>query len=252
MSEQTSREVSSSPSEAQARGPWWTSLRLWSICACVLMVLTVLILPLPLAVRASILGVLIFSAVFVAVDAGGWGKTFAALTCALLTLYLVHIAQQGFVMLTSGSVAGIVLGAGMILLPILGAWALVREVLFGARIQRMAQELAASGELRRRSLRASRRRWSRNRITGRRGSTLRACTMPVVNASVPVRRCVTRGRCVRAVQRRVCGRRCPWQSVAGTAFSFGMRLITPRLCARFHRLSRKYRGFERVRIVEHV
>ena len=56
-----------------------------------------------------------------------------------LTLYLVHIAQQGFVMLTSGSVAGIVLGAGMILLPILGAWALVREVLFGARIQRMAQ-----------------------------------------------------------------------------------------------------------------
>ena len=147
MSEQTSREVSSSPSEAQARGPWWTSLRLWSICACVLMVLTVLILPLPLTVRASIMGVLIFSAVFVAVDAGGWGKTFAALTCALLTLYLVHIAQQGFVMLTSGSVAGIVLGAGMILLPILGAWALVREVLFGARIQRMAQELAASGEL---------------------------------------------------------------------------------------------------------
>lgn len=147
MSEQTSREVSSSPSEAQARGPWWTSLRLWSICACVLMVLTVLILPLPLTVRASIMGVLIFSAVFVAVDAGGWGKTFAALTCALLTLYLAHIAQQGFVMLTSGTAAGVVLGAGMILLPILGAWALVREVLFGARIQRMAQELAASGEL---------------------------------------------------------------------------------------------------------
>ena len=50
-------------------------------------------------------------------------------------------------MLTSGSVAGIVLGAGMILLPILGAWALVREVLFGARIQRMAQELRLAGEL---------------------------------------------------------------------------------------------------------
>lgn len=147
MSEQTSREVSSSPSEAQARGPWWTSLRLWSICACVLMVLTVLILPLPLTVRASIMGVLIFSAVFVAVDAGGWGKTFAALTCALLTLYLAHIAQQGFVMLTSGTAAGVVLGAGMILLPILGAWALVREVLFGAHIQMMAQDLATSGEL---------------------------------------------------------------------------------------------------------
>lgn len=147
MSEQTSHEVSSAPSEAHSRGPWWTSLRLWAVCACALMVLTVLILPLPLTVRALILGVLIFSAVFVAVDAGGWGKTFAAMTCALLTLYLAHIAQQGFVMLASGSVAGIVLGAGMILLPILGAWALVREVLFGARIQRMARELAASNEL---------------------------------------------------------------------------------------------------------
>ena len=147
MSEQTSHEVSSAPSEARSRGPWWTSLRLWAVCACALMVLTVLILPLPLTVRALILGVLIFSAVFVAVDAGGWGKTFAAMTCALLTLYLAHIAQQGFVMLASGSVAGIVLGAGMILLPILGAWALVREVLFGARIQRMARELAASHEL---------------------------------------------------------------------------------------------------------
>ena len=145
MSEQTSPDASQVSSEAHS--PWWTSLRLWTICACVLMVLTVLILPLPLAARASILGVLIFSAVFVTVDAGGWGKTFAALTCALLALYLVHIAQQGFVMLTSGSAAGIVLGAGMVLLPILGAWALVREVLFGARIQRMAQELAASGEL---------------------------------------------------------------------------------------------------------
>lgn len=147
MSEQTSHEVLSAPSEARSRGPWWTSLRLWAVCACALMVLTVLILPLPLTVRALILGVLIFSAVFVAVDAGGWGKTFAAMTCALLTLYLAHIAQQGFVMLASGSVAGIVLGAGMILLPILGAWALVREVLFGARIQRMARELAASNEL---------------------------------------------------------------------------------------------------------
>ena len=147
MSEQTSHEVLSAPSEARSRGPWWTSLRLWAVCACALMVLTVLILPLPLTVRALILGVLIFSAVFVAVDAGGWGKTFAAMTCALLTLYLAHIAQQGFVMLASGSVAGIVLGAGMILLPILGSWALVREVLFGARIQRMARELAASNEL---------------------------------------------------------------------------------------------------------
>ena len=86
---------------------WLTSLRLWVAIACLLLVCTVLLLPLPLGIRASILGVLIFSGVFMLVDAGGKGKIFAALTVALLGLYLI----------------------------------------FGARIQRMAQELDAQGKL---------------------------------------------------------------------------------------------------------
>lgn len=147
MSEQTSSEGSPVPSAVRSRGPWWTSLRLWAVCACVLLVLTVLILPLPIVVRAFILGVLIFSAVFVTVDAGGFGKTFAALTCTLLVLYLVYTADRGMSLLLSGSVAGVVLGIGMILLPVLGAWALVREILFGTRIQMMAQQLSDSGDL---------------------------------------------------------------------------------------------------------
>lgn len=147
MSEQTSSEGSPVPSAVRSRGPWWTSLRLWTVCACVLLVLTVLILPLPIVVRAFILGVLIFSAVFVTVDAGGFGKTFAALTCTLLVLYLVYTVDRGVSLLLSGSVAGVVLGLGMILLPVLGAWALVREILFGTRIQMMAQQLSDSGDL---------------------------------------------------------------------------------------------------------
>ena len=147
MSEQTSSEGSPAPAEARSRGPWWASLRLWTACACVLLVVTVLILPLPLGIRASILGVLIFSAVFVTVDAGGFGKTFAALTCTLLALYLVYTADRGVSLLLSGSVAGVVLGLGMILLPVLGAWALVREILVGTRIQMMAQQLSDSGDL---------------------------------------------------------------------------------------------------------
>lgn len=146
MSEQTSSEGSPVPSAVRSRGPWWTSLRLWTVCACVLLVLTVLILPLPIVVRAFILGMLIFSAVFVTVDAGGFGKTFAALTCTLLVLYLVYTADRGMSLLLSGSVAGVVLGIGMILLPVLGAWALVREILFGTRIQMMAQQLSDSGD----------------------------------------------------------------------------------------------------------
>lgn len=147
MSEQISSEGSPAPAEARSRGPWWASLRLWTACACVLLVVTVLILPLPIVVRAFILGVLIFSAVFVTVDAGGFGKTFAALTCTLLALYLVYTADRGVSLLLSGSVAGVVLGFGMILLPVLGAWALVREILFGTRIQMMAQQLSDSGDL---------------------------------------------------------------------------------------------------------
>ena len=65
---------------------WLTSLRLWVAIACLLLVCTVLLLPLPLGIRASILGVLIFSGVFTLVDAGGKGKIFAALTVALLGL----------------------------------------------------------------------------------------------------------------------------------------------------------------------
>ena len=147
MSEQTSSEGSPAPAEARSRGPWWASLRLWTVCACVLLVVTVLILPLPIVVRAFILGVLIFSAVFVTVDAGGFGKTFAALTCTLLALYLVYTADRGVSLLLSGSVAGVVLGLGMILLPVVCARALVREILFGTRIQMMAQQLSDSGDL---------------------------------------------------------------------------------------------------------
>ena len=166
MSEQTSHEVSSAPSEARSRGPGGLPCGLWAVCACALMVLTVLILPLPLTVRALILGVLILAPSSLRWMPAVGVRSFAAMTCALLTLYLAHIAQQGFVMLASGLVAGIVLGAGMILLPILGAWALVREVLFGARIQRMARELAASNELVEDNLRTLGRVWTVRPLAG--------------------------------------------------------------------------------------
>lgn len=124
-----------------------TSLRLWTVTACALLACTVLLLPLPLGIRASILGVLIFSGVFMAVDAGGKGKTFAALTVSLLGLYLLFTVQRGIVLIASGNIAGILLGIGLLLLPAVGAWALVREIIFGARIQRMAQELDEQGKL---------------------------------------------------------------------------------------------------------
>ena len=106
-----------------------------------------LLLPVPFGARAFILGVLLFSGVFLVVDAGGKGKTFAALTVALLGLYLLFTAQRGVMLIVSGNIAGTVLGVGLLLLPAVGAWALVREIIFGARIQKLADELAAAGKL---------------------------------------------------------------------------------------------------------
>ena len=50
-------------------------------------------------------------------------------------------------LIVSGNIAGTVLGVGLLLLPAVGAWALVREIIFGARIQKLADELAAAGKL---------------------------------------------------------------------------------------------------------
>lgn len=186
-----------------------TSLRLWVAIACLLLVCTVLLLPLPLGIRASILGVLIFSGVFMLVDAGGKGKIFAALTVALLGLYLLFTAQRGVVLIASGNIAGILLGAGLLLLPAVGAWALVREVIFGARIQRMAQELEAQGKLPEDTLpRSPSGRVDREaasvelenlpmfskhiRTAGKPGLISRACTMSAVNVNVPAPLCEMR------------------------------------------------------------
>ena len=110
-------------------------------------VLTVWLLPVSLSVKLFIFATLAFSAVFVFVEATGKGKTFAGLTVGALVLYLGLCIQRGVLLLLHPTVPGVLLGIGLIVLPALGAWALIREVLFGLRTQRMAQELEAAGEL---------------------------------------------------------------------------------------------------------
>ena len=116
-----STPVPSSGTDSSRRS-LFLSLRLWSALACILLAATVLLLPVPFGARAFILGVLLFSGVFLVVDAGGKGKTFAALTVALLGLYLLFTAQRGVMLIVSGNIAGTVLGVGLLLLPAVGAW----------------------------------------------------------------------------------------------------------------------------------
>ena len=66
-------------------------------------------------------------------------KTFLAVLvmAVLLALYLVLVAQHAFVLLGTGIVVGQVEGVALLVLPIVGAWALLAELRFGFRAQRL-------------------------------------------------------------------------------------------------------------------
>lgn len=123
------------------------SLRLFTAGAIVLAVLTVMVLPLPLGTRLFLLAVGVFCAVFIAVDAGGRGRIFASLVTVALSLYLALTAQRGVLLMQSAGPVGVALGLALIVLPVLGAWAMVREIIFGARTQQLASLMAAEGKL---------------------------------------------------------------------------------------------------------
>ncbi|WP_129662014.1 tetratricopeptide repeat protein [Rothia uropygialis] len=122
-------------------------LKIFTAAAVVLVAITVWLLPVPPGTRLFILVILAFSAAFVFIDSTNKGKTFAAITVALLALYLVLTLQRGILLVASGDIAGILLGAGLIVLPLIGAWALIREVLFGVRVQQLASILGREGGL---------------------------------------------------------------------------------------------------------
>jgi len=66
---------------------------------------------------------------------------------ALLALYLGLVAQRAWMLVTTGEPVGVVLGVALVVLPVIGAWALVAEVSFGVRTQQIVREMAAEGSL---------------------------------------------------------------------------------------------------------
>jgi cytochrome c-type biogenesis protein CcmH/NrfG len=63
----------------------------------------------------------------------------------ILVLYLALVGYQGWLLLTSGEAVGVVLGAAILVLPLIGAYVVWRELQFGAASQRLAAELVAAG-----------------------------------------------------------------------------------------------------------
>ncbi|MFT4157897.1 MAG: hypothetical protein QM630_08235 [Microbacterium sp.] len=62
-----------------------------------------------------------------------------------LALYIVVVGQRAIIMLTTGEPIAILIGAALIVMPIIGAWALYREIRFGFSADRLGRTLDAEG-----------------------------------------------------------------------------------------------------------
>jgi len=71
----------------------------------------------------------------------------AALMALLLLLYLVVAVTRAIAFLRSGQPIGVVIGVALLVLPVIGAYLLVRELLFGLRATRLTRRLQAEGAL---------------------------------------------------------------------------------------------------------
>lgn len=64
-----------------------------------------------------------------------------------LALYIILVGQRAWIMLTSGSAVGVAMGVALTILPLIAAWALGRELLFGRAAARLGRQLEHEGGL---------------------------------------------------------------------------------------------------------
>lgn len=75
------------------------------------------------------------------------GRIAVVVMALLLVFYLVLVGWRAVLFVQSGDPVGILIGVALIVLPLIGAWALVREIMFGARCERLVKQLDAEGAL---------------------------------------------------------------------------------------------------------
>jgi hypothetical protein len=75
------------------------------------------------------------------------GKIAAWIMAGLLLVYIVLVGQRAVLLLASGSPIAIVLGAALIVVPLVGVWALARELAFGFQTEKLVGILAREGKL---------------------------------------------------------------------------------------------------------
>ncbi|MET9227971.1 hypothetical protein [Lentzea sp. NPDC003310] len=69
------------------------------------------------------------------------------LLIAALAVYFVLLAGRAVALLRTGEVVGVLLGVGVLILPLLGVWLVYSNLRFGWETEKMARELEADGLL---------------------------------------------------------------------------------------------------------
>ncbi|MES2865943.1 MULTISPECIES: hypothetical protein [Microbacterium] len=62
-----------------------------------------------------------------------------------LVLYFVLIGQKAILLIASGEPVGVAMGVALIVLPLIGVWALAREIQFGVEAERLGTRLDSEG-----------------------------------------------------------------------------------------------------------
>ncbi|KGJ76467.1 hypothetical protein GY21_09190 [Cryobacterium roopkundense] len=75
------------------------------------------------------------------------GRIAVGFMSLLLVLYLVLMGWRAVLFIQSGEPVGIVIGVALLVLPLIGFWALIREITFGIRSERLVRLLEAQGGL---------------------------------------------------------------------------------------------------------
>ncbi|MGM7666115.1 hypothetical protein [Microbacterium sp. A93] len=72
-------------------------------------------------------------------------RIWVGLIGAALVLYFILMGQKAVLFIASGDPVGIAMGVALIVLPLIGVWALVREIQFGVQAERLGTTLNAEG-----------------------------------------------------------------------------------------------------------
>lgn len=75
------------------------------------------------------------------------GFMMAAATCVVLALYFVMVAGRAVIFIRTGEPLSVGIGWALLVLPVIGAWWMVREWQLSAAVHRMAAVLETEGRL---------------------------------------------------------------------------------------------------------